>query len=290
MKAFEDGLEDLKKERNAIEEDIANANTNLQRAQQTLGKATSRRQDLESRIAPLRRLLDEIAAGRLAIKTQKQAAEQEIKDGEKSHAELFAQISKELSAARRKEIQAAIDAVDTLHRQIFEASASIAEEQKRVAVFEGSLRETLAQLRKLPNEIKTARDEAAKLNAAARSAAGTARLSEGYYLVHELKQRLETLSKLAGAETDLMKQLDEEWKEPKAAKARIIDKTAELNQFRNKLIAAGRELQDKRQHRKADNATGPGVAAKGETRATTQQPKSSVQRTTDRHLKKVDDN
>src|SRR5262249_28082673 len=154
-------LKNLQGHRQKVEADMASANETLQQAQRSLGDAASQRKQVETKIGPLEQLVKEITDSQSAIKEQREANGKEIEDANKFQDELTIHINKQLSSARRKAIQAAIEKVDAdidglqnkvqeLKDQIAKADAAVTEAQKQTATPD----QTLAQLRQLPAQVQ----------------------------------------------------------------------------------------------------------------------------------------
>lgn len=265
MKSLEHELRVLDEERQRIEAERVKANETLRQAQQALGNSDGHRNQLAAQIAPMQRLLTDVTKGQTAVAAQRQAAQGEIEAAEKAHDELLAQINKDLPEARRSALQAAIEAVDkpiddlkrdvqTLQDKKAETEAALTNAQKRAAALEAGIRESLAQLRQLPQQIQAARTQVAQLTTQAKAAAVSGRSGEAFYLASELNQALKRLSELADSdqESKLVDRLDELWQESQAAKAAVAEKSAALEQFGRELTAAESELQRQSQTRAAN--------------------------------------
>ena len=73
MEVIKDELKTLQEQRQRVEKDMASANETLQKAQRTLGEATSQRKEVATQIAPLEQVIKDIDASRLAVRSQREA-------------------------------------------------------------------------------------------------------------------------------------------------------------------------------------------------------------------------
>jgi hypothetical protein len=258
MEVIENQLKDLQKELEKCEAEIAGVQETLDDGQKKITAATKQRNELNAKIAILKKENEELRATQSAIATERKAAESEIEAAKKLVDDAVAQLEKKAPKNHSKAVEDAVKsvdaeittkkkAVDELQHKLSGVEKTLGESQNQASAYEKAAGENKKMLSGRAGQIKTALSRVVTLKDSIKAAIKGGQLTEGFYLILQLKQTVQELEELVdpNREEELVnKQL--EYKEKiTAAKADVGKNTAERDQIRQSLTTAERDYQAK---------------------------------------------
>jgi chromosome segregation ATPase len=253
MEAIEAQMNDLQKELQKCETDIARVQETLQDAQKKISTANQRRSELAARMAALKSEADEMKASRAAIAKERKAAEGEINEAKKLIGETAGQIEKVIPNDRPKAVEDAVKTVDDeiaakkqsadeLSMKLSVAEKAATDAQVELSGQEKATTECKTTINNLAGQIRMAQGRVATLNTAIKSTKN-ATPNEVLYLIGQLRHATDELEKLLDPkqEEKLVSQQLECQQRARVARADLAKKVAERDQLRQNLAAAEKD-------------------------------------------------
>jgi chromosome segregation ATPase len=262
MEAIEKQLEELQKELEENRAETASVTMALQDAKKALAEANRRRKELTASVESLQREANVLKEAQAAIEVERAAAKDKIGKARPVLVGLLAQLDKELDEKHRKAIKESVESVDSeiaglksrveeLGSKAAKAENGVAAAKIEVANSSTAFQDVETQLRNLPRRIKTLAGQVSSLRSAAQAAADEGRKAKAFYLLGELERALEQLEQLTESEQEeaLTNRLMEQRRKANEARDGLEAKIKNLDQLRQDLAAAEREVLAKEQGR-----------------------------------------
>jgi hypothetical protein len=283
-------LRDIEAMRGSLDQRLGSERDTLTQTHKTVSQMGHEHRELGARITVMKRLVGDLKNIREAIEGEKRKANQVANTADETRVKLLGQVGKRLDQDRRRRVEQAIANVDKdiedrkegvqkLERQANQAATALAEAQARASALDASGRESMTELRQLPQQIQASRAQVLRLEAATQAALANGRDGEAFYLCGELQRAVVILRTLAESPrgTELSDLVAERWLQAGTPKSKGADAAAGLEKLRRELTLAGNELRRSVQQR--DRTIRAALPVKQSDESVTVSKSSSARRT-----------
>jgi chromosome segregation ATPase len=261
MAAGNGELAQLEKDLQEVEAELDDAQGDAREAQGRVVQGTGRRQQLQQRIALIRREAGELGQARSGVEKEWEAARSELNEAGEAVAVLDVIFTRNLEEPRQTQIRDAVGEVDRgieeagekvkrLRVEHAAAAKTAADLQQAAAADEAALGTAQARLPQIAQEVRAAREEVARLRTAALAAAER-QIDLAFYLALDMARRakaLETMDPVAEV-AKLQEDVPRLRKAAGTSRAKADAAAVTRDGLRDQLAAAERDLQAQRNNR-----------------------------------------